>query len=100
MISISYRLTEDNAVDVRCELKISGGAVNSAKYKAVSSVDIFDDKPVTPDSFALTLYYASQGESMWNIAKKHNTGLELLMSENELEDAVLGSDRMLLIPKL
>ena len=100
VISISYRLTEDNAVDIRCELKNSGGAVNSEKYKAVSSVEIFDDKPVKPDVCALTLYYASEGESLWEIAKKHNTCLELLMSENELENSVLGSDQMLLIPKL
>lgn len=100
VISISYRLTEDNAVDIRCEVKISGGAINSAKYKAVSSVEVFDDKPIAPDGCALTLYYASEGESLWNIAKKHNTGVDLLMSENELENAVLDSDRMLLIPKL
>ena len=65
-----------------------------------SAVEIFDDKPIPPDSCALTLYYASEGESLWNIAKKHNTGLDLLMSENELENTVLDSDRMLLIPKL
>ena len=100
VFSVSYRLTDDNAVDIRCEIKVSGGAINSAKYKAVSSVEIFDDKPIPPDSCALTLYYASEGESLWNIAKKHNTGLDLLMSENELENTVLDSDRMLLIPKL
>ena len=100
VVSVSYRMTEDSAVDVRCELKFTGGAVNSERHRAVSSVEVFDDKPIAPDNCALTLYFASTGESLWDIAKSHNTALAPLMEENSLDSVTLESDRMLLIPKL
>lgn len=99
-VSISYRLTEDGGIDMRLELNISGGAVKSESVRAVSSVEVYEDSPVPPEKCALTLYYASAGESLWDIAKRYNTGMRLLKAENGLESAVLESDRMLMIPKL
>ena len=98
--SVSYRLAEDGSVDMRCELNISGGAVESESLRVVSGVDVFEDSPIPPADCALTLYYASAGENLWQIAKSHNTGLSLLMAENALDGLILDSDRMLLIPRL
>ncbi len=97
---ISYRLTDDSTAEIRCELKITGGAVNNETTKAVSGIEVYEDKPVLKDKCALTLYFASQGESLWEIAKAHNTGLKPLLSENSLENITLDSSRMLLIPKV
>ena len=98
--SISYRLTEDNSVEIRCEVKICGGAVNSETLKAVNGVEIFEDRPTPPSDCALILYYASGGENLWDVAKAHNTRLEMLKSENALEENLLEGDKMLFIPKL
>ena len=99
-LSISYRLSDDSHIEIRCELKITGGAIDNGTVNAVSEVEIFEDKPVLADDCALTLYFAEKGESLWNIAKTHNTRLEPLLRENEQESLVLDSDRMLLIPKV
>ena len=98
--SISYRLADDNSIDIRTELRISGGAVKRQSNKAVSEVDVFEDKPISADNCALTLYFASAGEELWDIAKAHNTRLDALLSENELSDMKLDSAKMLLIPKI
>lgn len=98
--SVSYRLTEDGSVDIRCELHISGGAVQNDRVRAVSAVDVFEDSPLAPADCALTLYYAAAGESLWQIAKAHNTAMALLQEENALSNVILDSDSMLLIPKL
>ena len=68
--------------------------------RAVSGVEVLEDRPVVPEKCALMLYYASPGESLWQIAKAHNTGLALLQEENGLDDLILDSERMLLIPRL
>lgn len=96
---ISFRLTDDSTAEIRCELKISGGAVKTESTKAVDKVDVFEDKPITADNSALTLYFADKGENLWQIAKSHNTKLDLLLKENSLEDITLDSPQMLLIPK-
>lgn len=98
--SISYRLADDNTVEIRCELKICGGAMREDKLTAVKNVIVFDDKPIPPESCALTLYFAKEGESLWNIAKAHNTRLDLLTAENSAEKPVLDAPQMLLIPRI
>lgn len=98
--SVSYRLSDDSSVDIRCELKISGGALRNRSMKAVTEVEIFEDKPLPPESCPLVLYFAKRGESLWNIAKAHSTRLDRLKAENAQEEPVLDSDQMLLIPTI
>jgi hypothetical protein len=98
--SISYRLADDNTVEIRCELKIKGCAEKQENITAVSGVEIFEDKPVQTDGCALTLYFASAGENLWDIAKSHNTRLEFLVNENSSTGQVLESPQMLLIPRI
>lgn len=98
--SLSFRLADDSTVEIRCELKITACAIKQETLKAVSDVEIFEDKPIVSDNCALTLYFAGSGESLWDIAKSHNTRLDMLLSENSVDDMVLDSSQMLLIPRV
>ena len=98
--SISYRLADDSTVEIRCEIRLTAGAVNSQNLKAVKNVTVFDDKPIVSDNCALTLYFAKQGENLWDIAKAHNTRLDMLLAENSAEELILDSAQMLFIPKI
>ena len=98
--SISYRLADDNTIEVRCELKLCACAEKTERLRAVCGMELFEDKPIVADNCALTLYFAKQGESLWDIAKTHNTRLDLLLSENSAENITLDSSQMLLIPKI
>lgn len=98
--SISYRLADDSTVEIRCEIRITSSAVNNQNIKAVKNVTTYDDKPIVSDSCALTLYFAKQGENLWEIAKAHNTRLDMLLSENSAENLTLDSAQMLLIPRI
>ena len=82
------------------ELKITGGATKNENTRAVNKVEIFEEQPIVSDRCALTLYFANADENLWNIAKAHNTRLEHLLTENEMENIALDGPRMLLIPKL
>ena len=97
---ISYRLADDSTAEIRLELKICGGAVKNESTRAVTEVEVFEDKPIVADPCALTLYFADKNENLWDIAKAHNTRLDLLLSENSKDDIELDSPQMLLIPKL
>ncbi len=98
--SISYRLADDSTVEIRCELKITACAVKQATMQTVSDIEIFEDRPIQPESCALTLYFADKGENLWNISKSHNTKLDLLKCENSLDELVLDSPQMLLVPRI
>ena len=47
---------------------------------------------------ALTIYYASEGEEIWDIAKRYNTAVSEIMENNALTEPTVASRRTLLIP--
>lgn len=98
--SLSYRLSDDNTVEIRCELKLCACAEKTERLRAVCGIELFEDKPIVSDNCALTLYFAKQGENLWDIAKAHNTRLDLLLAENSAENLTLDSSQMLLIPRI
>lgn len=55
---------------------------------------MLDDK----NSPELTLYFARQNESVWDIAKSFSTDSKLIMEENELTSDIIDTRRVLLVP--
>ena len=45
----------------------------------------------------MTIYYASEGEDVFDIAKRYNTDIDLIIKSNDIS-GTLESDMMLLIP--
>lgn len=99
-VSISYRLADDNTVEIRCELKITGSALKQEMITAANGVEVFEDLPIKSDGCALTLYFADKGERLWDIAKSHSTRLDMLVNENTTDGSVLSAPQMLLIPRI
>lgn len=97
-ISVSFRLADDRTVEIRSEIRLSGTAMQQETLTVVNNTEIFEDKSIKSDGCALTLYFASKGEKMWDIAKAHSTKLEMLLNENSSENTALESAQMLLIP--
>lgn len=98
--SLSYRLTDDDKIEVRCEVMLKLELKNNKLHTCVSKVFSPEDKEITPSEYALTLYYAQKGEKLWDIAKRYNTKLNLLTQENSLDTEVLENPEMLLIPSV
>ena len=44
------------------------------------------------------IYYASDGEKIWDIARKYYTSVNAIKSENDIEEDVIQTDGMILIP--
>ncbi len=99
-VSMSYRLADDNTVELRCEIKVNGIALKKNNVRAVKNVELFEDKPIVNDDCALTLYFAGKGENLWDIAKSHKTRLDMLLTENSADNIILDSPQMLLIPRI
>lgn len=98
--SISFRLSDEASIEVRCEISLSLELSNRKNQSCVSRVSTADDREIAPSPYALTLYYAQKGERLWDIAKRYNTQLKLLTQENSLDAEVLETPAMLLIPSV
>ena len=94
----SFNLSGQNQVEVRGTLRMQGGLFSQYRKKVISDVSVDESRPKARRENLLYLYYASQQEPVWEIAKRYNTSVEAIQEGNQLEDSVLNEKKMLLIP--
>ncbi len=98
-VGISFRITGDNSISVKADLRLGGGIWISRHVRAIVGVDTRDDQLRMRDrTAALTIYYADPGEHLWDIARQYCTSVEALRLENEMTEDEIPERRMLLIP--
>ena len=98
ILSVSYRIADNETVELRCEIKYSVTADINKSFTIVTAITADEDKKLTKRTSPLVLYFADAGEELWDIAKRYNTRKQLIFDENELEGDVLENPLMLLIP--
>lgn len=99
--SISYRINGSNSLDFRIETRLDITISTNKSVRYITSADADTEHPRTKDnSTALTLYYASKGESVWSIAKEYAVCCSAVMDENELTEDEIPTSIMLFIPNV
>lgn len=72
----------DGTVTVHTEFRIDGRIFCMKEYNAVSSIEKSQEMHKATEDSIFTVYFASEGESLWNIAKEHNTSTDRIRSTN------------------
>ena len=97
--NISYRITGASTVEIKTELHFTSPVFQQTVCKSIIDVTPDEEHPKEKDnSAALTIYYAEEGESLWNIARAYCTSVEAIQKENDLAEEVMETRGMLLIP--
>lgn len=100
VLSVNAGLTGPNRVDARAECEVNALIMGTETGNSVSDMAVDEEKPAeSAPARTLTLYFADEGESLWNIAKRYRTPVEAVKRENDLEDDTLPARSMLLIPR-
>ena len=87
------------SLEVRAELAASGEIFATDSRNVVGAVAQDEDDAI-PVRAPLTIYFASDGEPLWEIAKRYRTTMEAVQRENELTADTATSGQMLLIPSV
>jgi len=96
--SIGYGVSGSNGIEIRLKLEIFGELYLGRKYSMVTSVVTDESSTVDKDDASLTVYYACEGEDVWDIARKYYTSASMIKQENELLEDKIQNSGMLLIP--
>ncbi len=86
---------QDGTVTVHTEFRIDGCLISLREYTAISSIEKSESEKNCPCNSIFTVYFASEGERLWDIAKAHNTCAEKIRSTNPDIGDVTDSDCML-----
>lgn len=96
---VSYSISSDNTVDLRLQLLVNGCICGIKSIKTVSDVSVNENMPKQREGdYDVKLYYADADEDIWSIAKRCNTGIDRIISENGLDGETVSEPCMLLIP--
>ncbi|MDR1364594.1 MAG: DUF3794 domain-containing protein [Oscillospiraceae bacterium] len=95
---INSRLTSENQINISFEINIISNVFNDIKISNVSEITADESRIRSKDDSALTVYYASKGEKIWDIARRYGTTIDKIKDENEIDYNTLSENKILLIP--
>jgi len=86
-----------DVLEIRVELAAAGD-VFAIESRSVVGTVAQDDGEAPPCRSPLTIYFAADGEPLWEIAKRYRTTMDAVRQENELASDAATAGQMLLIP--
>lgn len=98
VLSSSYTLAGKEKIDLRCEVMVRGSVTCAIRKQSISDITLDETREKQKEQNKLYIYYAEEGESVWDIAKHYNTSPGAVWEENGVEADLLSGRQMLLIP--
>lgn len=92
-----YRITDKNTVEVSTETFVTSLLYSKASVKYLTSAITDENGKAFEKGSKLLVYYAEQGENLWDIAKSHRALLSDIRSQNELYDETVPQSGPILI---
>ncbi len=98
-ISVSYNISDRGILTARADVSVDITLSDSCGFNALTALSVDDTTKKQRDGdYAVKLYFGTDKEDIWDIAKRFSTEVEAVMEENDLSDTTLENGRMLLIP--
>ncbi|MBQ8540160.1 MAG: DUF3794 domain-containing protein [Clostridia bacterium] len=93
-----YAITGDNALEVRLSINFDALCCENEEVYVINECSEKEYTP--PKRHSVTVSIVNRGDTLWNIAKKHNIALSHLASANAVdENAALTVGEKLIIPR-
>ena len=98
VMGLSYAAVGDK-LDLHLTLAVSTELWENSHEQVVREIALQKENAYPVDGTAMRLYYADEGESVWDIARRCHTSPDAVRAENELRDEILSAKIVLLIPQ-
>lgn len=95
---MSYTLNGDYVIDIRGNIEFYGLLLQKENLQIIRAVSI--EEEMKNDSLAsVTVCFAQNGESLWDIAKRYSTSVQAIADINEISETANPSGKRLIVPK-
>ena len=95
----TYDISADGVLSARADMSVKLLIYSADSLRAVTDISIDDSAKKKRDGdYAIKLYFGTENEDVWDIAKRYSTSVSAIIEENELTGERLESGGMLLIP--
>ena len=94
---ISFNVINENSVEVNFNIGAEGIVYDERIISPVVDITLSEETEKKP---SLTVYFADEGEELWNVAKKYGASVDVIKEINKLSDNVVLKGTRLIIPKI
>ncbi len=99
VVACSGMISADG-VEVKAELLVSGDIIEQRKLSVVTEAAFGDEKKRSHSPSSVIVYFASEGESVWEVARRYSTSPEAIASVNSLSADIIPTAKTLVIPSI
>ncbi len=97
--NVSYTILSNQSIEISAELNVNATVYTCKKMSIVNEVEISEKKSKNSSAdTAMIIYYAEDGEKVWDIARKYNSSPDEIIEINSITDGILACGKPLLIP--
>lgn len=98
-VSVSYTLLNDSSIEYRIEYRVNAPLSEEKNYSMLFEVDYDDKNKIEKrNDCSMIIYFAKDGERIWDIAKAYNSDINEVRVINSLNIDFVEGDKQLLIP--
>ncbi len=98
-VSVNYTITGSGNMELRIDLSINAAVYECNNVPLIVDVNIDEKRQIErKDRGAMTIYFASEGESVWDIARRYSASVEEIKQINDIINENLDDDKMILVP--
>lgn len=94
LLDLTFAMTGDNLIEVHGSIRIESAITKNVTVEAITEL-LVSETPKSGKHPPFAAYFASAGESVWDIAKAHDARVGDVLTDNGLEDDTLKEDRIL-----
>ncbi len=94
--ALTFSLDGNSSVTVTAELHTEGFICSYNNINVISSIEKTNELKRNSQDAVVTVYFASEGERLWDIAKHHYTGIENIRKLNSINTDFIEKDCMLI----
>lgn len=99
VLSCNYTITSSGSMELRIDLNVNASVYKCSNIPLIVDIEVNENEPIKKKSHgAMTIYFASKGESVWDIARHYFADVQEVRQINGVSDDILSSDRMILVP--
>lgn len=95
--SFDFVIGDASKIKLRLSLDYTAYLYTEKTVEYITDINV-QERLQNENAYELTLYFASDNESVWEIAKRFSTDTRLIMSENDLSSDKIKGKRVLLVP--
>lgn len=97
--SCSFTIISQNCLEICVDLCVNASIFEKTNISLITDMKVDSDKIIArKNRHAMTVYFTSEDECVWDIARTYNASVQEIMSINSLESDCLKQGSMILVP--